>query len=127
MTKPEAQIARALSGTMGIRSSLAKFVDPYLQARERLRAYDVYLSAMLILAASRFVVIVGINFGTLLVRIPNPKHWDAGSAWYHRLLRWDSGWYAAIVSDGYQCCDCGPFTCGECRLVGRGASNDEIC
>jgi Gpi18-like mannosyltransferase len=69
-----------------------------------LRAYAVYLSAMLIFAASRLVVIVGINFGTLLVRIPDPKHWDAGSAWYHRLLRWDTGWYAAIVKDGYQCC-----------------------
>src|SRR5260370_20689507 len=90
---------------MGIRSSLAEFAGLYLQARERWRAYDVYLSAMLIFAASRLVVIVGINFGTLLVRTPNPNHWDAGPAWYHRLLRWDSGWYAAIVSDGYQYID----------------------
>src|SRR5258708_25135806 len=90
---------------MGIRSSLAEFAGLYLQAHERWRAYDVYLSAMLIFAASRLVVIVGINFGTLLVRIPNPNHWDAGPAWYHRLLRWDSGWYAAIVSDSYRYID----------------------
>jgi len=90
---------------MGIRSSLAEFAGLYLQARERWRAYDVYLSAMLIFAASRLVVIVGINFGTLLVRIPKPESLGCRPAWYHRLLRWDSGWYAAIVSDGYRYID----------------------
>jgi hypothetical protein len=90
---------------MGIRSSLAELAGLHLQARKRWRAYEVYLSAMLIFAASRLVVIVGINFGTLLVRTPKPNQWDAGPAWYHRLLRWDSGWYAAIVSDGYRYVD----------------------
>jgi hypothetical protein len=64
----------------GIRSSLAEFAGLYVRARERWRAYDVYLSAMLIFAASRLVVIVGINFGTLLVRIPNPNHWEPTAA-----------------------------------------------
>jgi hypothetical protein len=50
----------------GIRSSLAEFAGLYVRARERWRAYDVYLSAMLIFAASRLVVIVGINFGRCL-------------------------------------------------------------
>jgi len=28
-----------------------------------------------------------------------------GPAWYHRLLRWDAGWYASIVRDGYRYSD----------------------
>jgi Gpi18-like mannosyltransferase len=89
----------------GIRLRLVQCADLYLRARERWRAYDVYLSALLIFAASRLVVIVGVNFGTLLVRIPDPKKWDAGTAWYHRLLRWDSGWYGAIANEGYRYSD----------------------
>jgi Gpi18-like mannosyltransferase len=69
--------------------------------RQSYRAYHVYLSAILIFAASRLLVVIGIDFGRLLVQAPNPGAWDAGSAWYHRLLRWDSGWYAEILSDGY--------------------------
>jgi hypothetical protein len=85
----------------GIRARLVQIADPFLRFRERWRAYDVYLSALLIFAASRLVVIAGTNFGTLLVRIPDAKYWDAGLGWYDRLLRWDSGWYAIIVRDGY--------------------------
>ncbi len=73
------------------------------QFRERWRAYGVYLSALLIFLASRLVVIVGVNFGTLLVKPEGSGNWDApGHAWYYRLLRWDSGWYAGIVRHGYQ-------------------------
>lgn len=68
-------------------------------------AYGIYLSALLIFAASRLVVFIGVNLGTLLVRDPDPSKWEAGPFWYHRLLRWDSGWYAAIVRDGYRYSD----------------------
>jgi hypothetical protein len=69
------------------------------------RDYGIYLWALLIFATSRMVVFIGVNFGTLLVRDPDPTKWEAGPYWYHRLLRWDSGWYAAIVRDGYQYSD----------------------
>jgi len=53
--------------------------------------------------SSRLVVIVGVNFGTLLVKPEGSGYWDApGHAWYYRLLRWDSGAYAGIVRHGYQ-------------------------
>jgi Gpi18-like mannosyltransferase len=70
--------------------------------RERCRSYDVYLATLLIFAGSRVVVILGLNFGKLLVPVSNPEIWDAGQAWYDRLLRWDSGWYLAIARDGYR-------------------------
>lgn len=67
----------------------------------RLRPYNVYFTALLIFAGSRVVVALGVVFGTLLVRVPDPTKSDAGTGWYDRLLRWDSGWYAAIISEGY--------------------------
>jgi hypothetical protein len=76
-----------------------------LRVRDRWRACEVYLCALLIFAASRLVIVIGVNFGKLLVRIPDPTKWDAGHAWYYRLLRWDSGWYAAIADDGYRYSD----------------------
>src|SRR5262245_25896577 len=85
-----------------IQSRMVTAAGLLLQARERLRAYDVYVAALLIFAASRLVVIIGVKFGTLLVPITVPGKWEAGPAWYYRLLRWDSGWYASIVSDGYR-------------------------
>jgi len=88
-----------------IRSRLVQFARLFLQARKKWRSYEVYWSALLIFAASRLVVIVGINFGRLLVIIPDPNRTDVGPAWYYRLLRWDSEWYAAIVSHGYRYSD----------------------
>lgn len=76
-----------------------------LQLHALRRQYGIYLSALVIFAASRLVVFIGVNFGTLLPRAPDPTKWDAGSLWYHRLLRWDSGWYAAIVREGYRYSD----------------------
>jgi hypothetical protein len=69
---------------------------------QRYRACEVYLLGLLIFAASRLVVVIGVDSGTLLVRAANPGAWDAGKAWYYRLLRWDSGWYAEIISHGYR-------------------------
>ncbi len=88
-----------------IRSRLVQSEFLFLHARKKWRAYDVYLSAVLIFAVSRLVVIVGINFGRLLAVIPDPNRTDVGPAWYYRLVRWDSEWYAAIVSHGYRYSD----------------------
>ena len=71
----------------------------------RYRLTKSILSVLLIFAASRLVVIIGVNFGKLLVRDPDPAQWDAGNAWYYRLLRWDSGWYFSIIHDGYRYSD----------------------
>src|SRR5277367_1912076 len=86
----------------GIRSRLARLSQLFLQARKKYRSCDVYLCALLIFAASRLVVIFGVDFGRLLVAIPDPNRTDVGPAWYYRLLRWDSEWYATIVSHGYR-------------------------
>lgn len=88
-----------------IRLRVAQVASQARRVRDRWRAYDVYLSALLIFTASRLVVVIGVNFGTLLVPTVNPGKWDAGPAWYHRLLRWDTGWYASIVRDGYRYSD----------------------
>jgi Gpi18-like mannosyltransferase len=88
-----------------IRSRLVQFAYLFLRVRKKWRCCDVYVSALLIFAASRVVVIVGINFGRLLVTIPDPNRTDVGPAWYYRLIRWDSEWYATIVSQGYRYSD----------------------
>src|SRR6476620_1409107 len=76
-----------------------------LQIYDRWRPYSIYLRALLIFAASRVVVIVGVEFGALLPPAATARTCDAGPAWYYRLLRWDSGWYADIIRDGYQYSD----------------------
>jgi hypothetical protein len=85
--------------------SVNQVVSLLVKARERCRPCQVYLSALLIFAASRLVVVIGVKFGTLLVLENKPRaldSWDAGKAWYHRLLRFDSAWYADILSHGYR-------------------------
>lgn len=72
-----------------------------LRLRDRWRHYEIYLCALLIFIASRVVVIVGVNVGKKLVRAPDPAKLDIGSAWYYRLVRWDSAWYHDIVHNGY--------------------------
>lgn len=71
-------------------------VQPGSDARVR-----VYLSALLIFVASRLAVVAGVFAGNHLTRNTIPGQWDAGDAWYFRLLRWDSGWYLNIVDHGY--------------------------
>jgi Gpi18-like mannosyltransferase len=70
--------------------------------RERWRGYELYLNALMIFSASRVVVVIGLNFGKLLVRTPDQSKLDAGDSWYDRLLHWDSGWFASIVNHGYR-------------------------
>ena len=86
-----------------IRSRFRQFTGPTLNA-DTWRAYNVYLSALLIFAASRLVVIAGINFGKMLPP-QYPAKFTVAPLWYERLLRWDGEWYAAIVSQGYQYSD----------------------
>jgi Gpi18-like mannosyltransferase len=83
-----------------IRSRFGRTASRILNA-ESWRAHSVYLSAMLIFAASRLVVIAGINFGKLL-DIPYPEKFAVEPLWFERLLRWDSEWYADIIRHGYQ-------------------------
>jgi hypothetical protein len=85
-----------------LRAALVHAGGLLLKVRQVPRPFHLYLSALLIFAASRLVVVIGVNFGTLLVRDADPTKWEAGPLWYHRLLRWDSGWYAGIVSNGYR-------------------------
>jgi hypothetical protein len=77
-------------------------LDGLRRMRDRWRPWDVYLAAVAIFAASRLVVVMGTVFGTLLELPPGSGKWDLGEAWYLRLLRWDSGWYAKIVTEGYR-------------------------
>jgi hypothetical protein len=46
-------------------------------------------------------VVTGVLLGPLLGRSPDPGEWDAGTSWFDRLLRWDSGWYFKIIQQGY--------------------------
>ncbi len=59
-------------------------------------------TAILIFAASRVVVWLGVIFADLVIA-PNsgPRLWNVGEFWFHRLLRWDAGWYMRIVREGY--------------------------
>src|SRR5262245_27003075 len=86
-----------------IRLGLCRVVGLLSKIRERCRAWDVYLSALLIFAASRLVIVIGVKFGGLFLRsMPVYGTWNAGDAWYYRLLRWDSGFYAEILDHGYR-------------------------
>jgi hypothetical protein len=61
-----------------------------------------YVCAFGLFLASRVVVFLGVAFADLVVAPQvGPGFWQAGEAWYHRLLRWDSGWYMRIAARGY--------------------------
>jgi len=53
-----------------IRSRLVRGTGQLLKVRERRRAYDAYLSALLIYAASRLIIIIGVFFGNFAYRQP---------------------------------------------------------
>lgn len=99
-------IVRITGGWSGMSAdTLTLFRPGYREISRRAVAtigtYAVYLAALAIFGASRAVVIAGVKFGALLVRDPDPRKWDAGPEWYHRLLRFDSGFYADIAKHGY--------------------------
>jgi hypothetical protein len=87
------QLCRAKERTASIFNALNNF-------RLRCRACYFYGSALFIFAASRLVVLIGLNLGNFLVPAPGGR-WDADAYWYDRLLRWDSGLFASIIQKGY--------------------------
>jgi hypothetical protein len=69
-------------------------------SRPRLAAITPYLQAMAIYLGSRLLVALGVAFGKIYIPLGNDS-FNAGPAWYHRLLRWDSEWYSLIATQGY--------------------------
>ncbi|PTM50440.1 mannosyltransferase family protein [Phreatobacter oligotrophus] len=60
-------------------------------------------TAILIFAASRVVVWLGVIFADIVIAPrTGPGLWSVGEYWFHRLLRWDAGWYMSIVREGYR-------------------------
>jgi hypothetical protein len=95
-------------GSISSADAILRSADLLPRMRTGWRAYEVYLSALIIFAASRAVVVAGVNLGKLtlraadIVRTLDPATLQADNVWYYRLLHWDSGCYHAIVRDGYQ-------------------------
>ncbi len=58
------------------------------------------LRVLAIWLISRGLVALGTAFGKTYIPY-GQGDWEAGPAWYHRLLRWDSEWYNIIASQGY--------------------------
>src|SRR5262249_42979556 len=63
----------------------------WASVRERWRPYIV---ALAIYGSSPFGFVLAISFPMLAAGPPTP--------FYHRLLRWDSDWYATILNEGYK-------------------------
>jgi hypothetical protein len=69
---------------------------------ERLRSFIPYLTALMIFAASRFVVFLGIIFAARYVpQNPGDQYWSAADSWVPQLLRFDAGWYLSVLKAGY--------------------------
>ncbi|HUY25821.1 MAG TPA: mannosyltransferase family protein [Candidatus Binataceae bacterium] len=61
-----------------------------------------YAIPVAIFLASRLVVFLAIVFAARLIPPGNlPGAWNAGDTFWRNLLRWDSGWYLAIMRGGY--------------------------
>jgi Gpi18-like mannosyltransferase len=67
----------------------------------RLQSALPYVKALTIYLCSRLLVFLGLVFGERYIALANDT-WGGGPQWYHRLLRWDSGWYKVIASEGYK-------------------------
>ncbi len=61
----------------------------------------LYAKALLILLASRLVVILALFFSARFVTPSIHAAGETNVPWYRYLLRWDAGWYLQIVRDGY--------------------------
>lgn len=60
------------------------------------------LAALAIFLASRLLVFLGVVFADLVIAPKTgPGLWSVGEFWFHRLLRWDTGWYLRIAAQGY--------------------------
>lgn len=63
---------------------------------------SLYIRSFIVFTLSRILVCAALVLGQKF--IPHNKVeglWGAGDQWYHSLLRWDSGWYASIINNGY--------------------------
>jgi Dolichyl-phosphate-mannose-protein mannosyltransferase len=81
-------------------------ISMWASIQERWRTYNPYLAALAIFGTSRLVVVWAIYMAARIVvlpsHIPSTSLPDPSTAWYHYLLRWDSGWYASILKEGYK-------------------------
>lgn len=60
------------------------------------------LAALAIFLVSRAFVVLGVVFADLVIAPKTgPGLWQLGEFWFHRLLRWDTGWYLRIATHGY--------------------------
>ncbi|KAF0127358.1 MAG: hypothetical protein FD152_2526, partial [Xanthobacteraceae bacterium] len=60
------------------------------------------LAALAIFLASRLLVFLGVILADLVIAPKTgPGLWNVGEFWFHRLLRWDTGWYLRIIERGY--------------------------
>jgi Gpi18-like mannosyltransferase len=64
--------------------------------------YRFLLTALAIFAASRAVVALALVLAYWIIPSPGDWNWSAGDSWFHRLARWDTGWYHEIVVGGYR-------------------------
>jgi len=91
--------ARAMSHA---EAHLTQAYQPATRKPESLRVSE-YATASAIFAASRLIIFFAILFS---VRFIPPNHLvgaaNEGSGIWHYLLRWDSGWYLAIMRGGYR-------------------------
>lgn len=61
-----------------------------------------YVPALVLFAASRLVMLVGIAFANRMLPLePTASTWEATDRWFRFLLRYDSGWYLHIATHGY--------------------------
>jgi len=95
-------------GSTSSADAILRSADLLPRMCKRWHAYEVYLSALVIFAASRAVVVAGVNLGMRrvraadIVRTLDPAILQADNIWYYRLLHWDSQRFHAIAHDGYQ-------------------------
>ena len=76
-------------------------------AAEAARAFSAspvskYVIAAMLYFASRGIIALGVEFGTLLRPSPLLGTWHSDNPWLDPLLRFDAGWYGSILGDGYQ-------------------------
>ena len=61
-----------------------------------------YLAALAVYASSRMLILVALDFAERYVPLnSSPGVWSVGKFPLSGLIRWDSGWYLGIATDGY--------------------------
>jgi hypothetical protein len=65
------------------------------------RAGGPYVLGVAIYFSSRLVVFLAIEFAAVYLPLRTNGLLQPGDRWYDHLLRWDSGWYIGIATQGY--------------------------